>query len=381
MSKRWDIFCHVVDNYGDAGVCWRIAQQLANEFDLDVRLWIDDLAALQKIYPNIASHREQQICAGVTVVHWSQPLPSPTGAADVVIEAFACELPEEYLAAMRKHRSLWINLEYLSAEPWVGGCHGLPSIESDALQTNAALKKFFFFPGFRPDTGGVLGERDLAQRRREFQSAESGRAEFLGRFGVEVPAHAVRVSLFAYRDAPIEKLLRAWMTQPIPLFCFVPEGQPLAAVESFLGHNLPVGAVRQAGALTVATLPFLPQDDYDRLLWSCDINFVRGEDSFVRAQWAGLPFVWQIYAQPERAHWPKLEAFLQLYCAELSPLSAAAQRDFWMAWNGEGDIEAAWRAYAEALPALRSAAENWAVRLESGTNLAAALVQFCSYRV
>ena len=386
MNKRWDIFCHVVDNYGDAGVCWRLARQLANEFGLSVRLWIDDLVVLQKFRPDIALHRAQQSSAGVTVCHWTQPLPQPVDAADVVIEAFACQLPDAYLAAMRRRRPLWINLEYLSAERWVADCHGLPSPQADPSQKNAALKKFFFFPGFRSGTGGVLGERDLPQRRRAFQSAAHARAEFLRRLGVAVPPQAMRVSLFAYHDAPIEQLLRAWVAQSMPVFCFVPEGQPLAAVAKFFGvglagENLPVGAVRQTGALTVAVLPFLAQDDYDRLLWSCDLNFVRGEDSFVRAQWAGSPFVWQIYAQPERAHWPKLDAFLQLYCADLSPLSATALRDMWYAWNGDGDIDTAWRAYAEALPALRTAAENWAARLEAGTNLAAALVQFCANQV
>lgn len=379
-SKRWDIFCHVIDNYGDAGVCWRLAQQLAHEFGLQVRVWIDDLAVLQKFCPDIALQRARQISAGVTVCHWTQPLPQPIEAAAVVIEAFACALPDEYLAAMRRQRSLWINLEYLSAESWVADCHGLPSPQGGSRHQSAALNKFFFFPGFRAGTGGVLGERDLPQRRRAFQCAEEGDV-FLRRWGAKVPPHATRVSLFAYRDAPIEPLLRAWSTQTAAIFCFVPEGQPLAAVSAFFGEDLSAGAIRTAGALTAIVLPFMSQDDYDRLLWSCDINFVRGEDSFVRAQWAGRPLVWQIYAQPERAHWPKLEAFLGLYCEGLSPLSVTALRDFWYAWNGAGDIGAAWRAYTETLPALRAAAADWAVRLESGTNLAAALVQFCANQV
>lgn len=381
MKKRWDIFCHVVDNYGDAGVCWRLARQLANEFDLNVRLWIDDLAVLQKLSSAIALQPARQNSAGVTVCRWSQPLPHPIDAADVVIEAFACELPEVYLAAMRTRRSLWINLEYLSAECWVAGCHGLPSPQADSSQKNGMLKKFFFFPGFRSDTGGVLGERDLPQRRRAFQSSVSERENFLQHLGIKMPAQALQISLFAYRDAPIEQLLRTWTTQSKPIFCFVPEGQPLVAVEKLFGEKLAPGAIRENGALTVAVLPFLSQDEYDRLLWGCDINFVRGEDSFVRAQWAGLPFVWQIYAQPERAHWPKLDAFLELYSEHLSPSHMAVLRTCWHAWNGAGDIDTAWRAYTDALPALREAAENWAERLEAGTNLAAALVQFCANQV
>jgi uncharacterized repeat protein (TIGR03837 family) len=382
MNQRWDIFCHVVDNYGDAGVCWRLARQLADEFDLNVRLWIDDLAALRKLCPEIVADLTQQIVAGVTVCRWLEPLPQPVQAADVVIEAFACELPETYRAAMRVHRSLWINLEYLSAESWVSDCHGLPSPQP---RENAALKKFFFFPGFRPNTGGVLGERDLPRQRRAFQSDPASRDEFLRQLNIEPCSDFLWISLFAYRHAAIESLLKIWSRCVTPMLCLVPEGQPLSAVAKFCGENLCVGAVRTKGALTIAVLPFLSQYDYDRLLWSCDLNFVRGEDSFVRAQWAARPFVWHIYAQEEGAHWPKLDAFLNLYGESDShgmdspPLSA--MRNFWHAWNGNGDMENAWRAYIEAMPELRAAAEKWALRLESGTNLASALVQFCANQV
>ncbi len=381
MHKRWDIFCHVVDNYGDAGVCWRLAHQLADEFDLIVRLWIDDLSALKKIRPEIELTQTQQIFAGVVVCHWAQQLPQPIQAADVVIEAFACELPADYRAAMQAQHSLWINLEYLSAEEWVSGCHGLPSPQTGSSQKGEALKKYFFFPGFRPGTGGVLGERNLPQRCRAFQSEVNNRTAFLQRFVERLAPNALRVSLFAYRYAPIEQLLRVWADQSTPIVCFVPEGQALAAVSRFFGEELRAGEERTIGALKIVVLPFLSQDDYDRLLWSCDINFVRGEDSFVRAQWAALPFVWQIYAQADGAHWPKLEAFLGLYCAKLPTASAKALRDFWFAWNGEGNLDVAWHEYADAQAGLRAAAHGWATRLESGPNLAAALAQFCANQV
>lgn len=382
MSKRWDIFCHVVDNYGDVGVCWRLAHQLVHEFALDVRLWIDDLAVLKKFRADIVLDAAQQISAGVTVCRWTPLLSQPVQAAEVVIEAFACELPEAYRAAMRARHSLWINLEYLSAERWVSDCHGLPSPQAGSLPKNGALKKFFFFPGFRADTGGVLGERDLPQRRRAWQGSPAAQAAFWQRLRIALPPSALRVSLFAYRTAPIEPLLRLWSAQMQPICCFVPEGQPLAAVARFFGEDLCAGAQCTRGALTVVALPFLSQEDYDCLLWCCDINFVRGEDSFVRAQWAARPLVWQIYAQDDGAHWPKLDAFLDLYCADPTPLpAAAALRNFWRAWNGDGNLEAAWMAYAEALSELSVVAEKWASRLEAGPNLAAALVQFCANHV
>ncbi len=381
MNERWDIFCRVVDNYGDAGVCWRLARQLADEFHLVVRLWIDDLSALKKIQPAIDISQTQQISAGVVICYWSTPLPQPVQAADIVIEAFACEIPADYRVAMRQQHSLWINLEYLSAEDWVAGCHGLPSPQSAALPEGRALKKYFFFPGFQDGTGGVPGERDLPQQRDSFQADAGNALNFFARPGFTPPPGALRISLFAYRYAPIENVLQVWTAHQRPIICFVPEGQPLAAVSQFFGEELAVGSVRERGALTLVVLPFMSQTDYDRLLWSCDINFVRGEDSFVRAQWAARPFVWQIYAQEEGAHWPKLDAFIKLYGEYTASPSMAALRDFWHAWNGDGNIADAWAAYIDALPRLDMAAKKWAGKLECGTNLAAALVQFCANRV
>ena len=82
------------------------------------------------------------------------------------------------------------------------------------------------------------------------------------------------------------------------------------------------------GALTVRVLPFVSQPDYDKLLWACDLNFVRGEDSFVRAQWAGKPFIWHIYPQDKNLHHVKLRAFLQRYAADIESLS-----NFSLFWN------------------------------------------------
>lgn len=382
MQKRWDIFCNVVDNYGDAGVCWRLARQLAAEFDIRVRLWIDDLAALQKLQPAIAMDCVVQQVDAVEIRPWCNSFSTAIDTAEVVIEAFACALPPTYLVAMRAQHALCINLEYLSAEEWVAGCHGLPSPQSEPLQKNGALQKFFFFPGFREGTGGVLGERDVRKQCRAFQADASARRNFLRRIGIERrPSDALLVSLFSYAAAPIESLLKTWAAGAQPIMCLVPEGQPLRAVENYCGDKLRAGSVRQLGALTVCVVPFLSQVDYDYLLWCCDLNFVRGEDSFVRAQWAGLPLVWQIYAQADGAHWPKLDAFLQLYCAELPPSAVTALDNFWRAWNGAGDVATAWPAFARALPALRAHAGQWAERLAAGTNLAAALVQFCANQV
>jgi uncharacterized repeat protein (TIGR03837 family) len=163
---RCDIFCNVIDNYGDIGVCWRLARQLGNEHGLAVRLWVDDLNSLAKLCPEADAALERQRCRGVEVYLWRKGFPD-VQQADVVIEAFACKLPQGYLEAMaaHEHKPVWINLEYLSAEDWVGGCHKLPS-----PHPSLPLTKYFFFPGFTPKTGGLLLERDLLARRDAFQN-------------------------------------------------------------------------------------------------------------------------------------------------------------------------------------------------------------------
>lgn len=358
MRKNWDIFCRVIDNFGDIGVCWRLARQLAAEHGVAVRLWLDDLGALNPLCPAIDPNRREQTVAGVAVHQWSDPFPQ-VETAPVVIEAFACELPPVYRVAMARCPTppVWINLEYLSAEPWVEGCHALASPQPP-------LDKHFFFPGFTAKTGGLLRESGLLNARDAVQARLSAHT-------------ALEVSLFFYDTAPVEALLSAWQRSDRPIRCRVPSGQPLAAVRRALGGIGPW----QTGALTVTPIPFLPQDDYDRLLWECDLNFVRGEDSFVRAQWAGRPLVWQAYRQDDEAHLNKLSAFLSRYTSGLASPERDAVKSLFLAWNRGEDIEAAWSTFSAILPALKQHAKVWAKSLCAAGDLAGNLVKFVNSRL
>ena len=126
--------------------------------------------------------------------------------------------------------------------------------------------------------------------------------------------------------------------------------------------------------LTLIGIPFLSQAGYDRLLWACDLNFVRGEDSFVRALWAGKPLIWNIYPQQDAVHLQKLEAFLAIYLQDTP--EAQALSAFWRAWNGiEGDpLE--WSNFVKALPGLNRHAQHWAISLAQQNDLATQLVNF-----
>jgi uncharacterized repeat protein (TIGR03837 family) len=307
-SLRWDIFCQVIDNYGDIGICWRLARQLAARGH-SVRLWLDDARALGWMAP--------QGCPGVTVLPWKEPLTLPNELApgDVLIEAFGCTVPDIFVQRYVDWRTTdqlpaaWLNLEYLSAERYVERSHALPSPVMSG--PGRGLTKHFFYPGFTPRTGGLLRETDLLQRQQRFE-----RAAWLQSLGVDAAAHRPLVSLFCYEPAALPELLQQLAAQRATLL--VTPGRAAAAVQACA---LPKG-------LNLHDVPWLTQDDYDHLLWACDLNFVRGEDSVVRALWSGKPFVWHIYPQQDQAHHLKLEALLEWMSAP--PSLRAAHRT----WNG-----------------------------------------------
>ncbi|MGF6094340.1 elongation factor P maturation arginine rhamnosyltransferase EarP [Pseudomonas sp. 18175] len=372
MKARWDIFCSVVDNYGDIGVTWRLARQLVAEHGCEVRLWVDDLRAFERMCPEIDVHLSQQGQEGVEVRHWPAEWENAP-AADVVIAAFACQLPPEYMEAMaeRERVPLWMNLDYLSAEDWVVGCHRLPSVKFKGVQ------KYFFFPGFRPGTGGLLREAGLLEQRRAFQQDGAAQRRFLQTLSVFPAEGAQLISLFAYENAGLAGWLDVLSTDGRATHLLVPEGRILGDVGRWLGvEGLVAGDIHQRDALTVQVLPFVRQEQYDRLLWCCDFNAVRGEDSFVRAQWAGRPLLWHIYRQDEDIHLDKLDAFLELYTAALSPAASAALVTLWQAWNTEGDMAQAWKMLLEHWPEVNQHAENWCLEQALQADLATALVQF-----
>ena len=373
------IFCKVVDNYGDIGICWRLARQLHGEHGVAVTLWVDDLASFRRIWPSVATGATVQDVDGVTVRHWQ----GQDGAfeaddiPDIVIEFFGVELPPAYVAAMarREPRPAWINYEGLSAEAWVEGCHTLPS-----MHPRLTLTKHFFFPGFTGKTGGLLRERGLLARRDAFQADAAAQAAFLAGLGVAPAAlDAFRVSLFCYPQAPVAPLFEAWAEGARRVLCLVPEGVAGEQVAAFLGTQATAGTEATRGALTVRVIPFLRQDDYDRLLWACDLNFVRGEDSWVRAQWAGRPFVWHIYPQDENLHHVKLRAFLQKSATDLQGLT-----EFSLRWNGarnegmdeEADWPRLWTSMQADLPAIARRSAEWQARMLANGDLVSNLLDF-----
>ncbi len=351
MGSRWDIFCRVIDNWGDVGVCWRLARQLASR-GMRVRLWLDDASALAWMAPH--GH------PGVQVLPWPHAVPAD-GPGEVIVETFGGDIPPSFIAAcadaardgVQKH--LWINLEYLSAESYVQRSHLLPSPLLSG--PGAGLTRWFFYPGFTERTGGLQREPDLALRQARFD-----REAWRARHGIAPDACAT--TLFCYEPPA----LHAWLDRLAAhggVHLLATAGRSAAAVRRWQARNAGGGR-----PLPIAFMPPMPQPAFDELLWAADLNCVRGEDSLVRALWAGRPFVWHIYPQQDDAHHAKLEAFLDWLAAPSS------LRRFHRIWNGIGAPAALPAPDAALLAEWRACAQEARARLLAQDDLVTRLLRF-----
>lgn len=375
-----DLFCNVIDNFGDIGVAWRLARQLDHEKGWRMRLWVDDLKSFARIEPGVDANAARQTVGRVEVVHWVPGVAAPDAIADVVLEAFGCALPHHYQQAMaeRQVAPVWINLEYLSAESWVEGCHALPS-----PHPRLPLTKYFFFPGFGEKTGGVICEEGLTRQRERWQADAAGQAAWWQARSVTPRRGAERwASLFCYENAAVTPWLQHLASSDTPWRVLVPASRVLADVARALGQEkLAAGDSVRLGQLQVDVLPFTDQTGFDRLLWSCDVNIVRGEDSFMRAQWAARPFLWHIYPQDEDAHMVKLDAFLERYTASLDGATRDALVAAQHAFNRHRGLAEHWDAFIASTPMLTRHGWQWADRQLVGGDLATRLVHFCENRL
>ena len=327
---QWDVFCRVIDNFGDIGVCWRLASQLAGQGQR-VRLWVDDASALAWMAPSG--------CPGVVLRDWNAPPPSADEApTDVMVEAFGCEITPEFIAACayqasaRGQKPVWINLEYLSAERYVERNHRLPSLISQGPAQG--WTRWFFYPGFTPATGGLLREPDLVPLCQGFDAlawrAANAHPQQPTQTAANEPA-ARWMSLFCYEPHALPQWLQLCQTAATPTHLLVAPGRPTHAVQQAL---FPQGEIDlqaptdRREQLYISYRSHCPQPAFDEMLWACDFNAVRGEDSLVRALWAGKALVWHIYPQDDNAHHAKLLAFLDWLQAP------ASMRQFHCTWNG-----------------------------------------------
>ncbi|MEY8878556.1 MAG: elongation factor P maturation arginine rhamnosyltransferase EarP [Leptothrix sp. (in: b-proteobacteria)] len=378
-APRWDVFCRVIDNHGDLGVCWRLAADLARR-GVVVRLWVDDASALAWMAPHGAP--------GVTVHAWPDEA-ARIEPGEVVIEAFGCDPPRGFVEGMRAASCppVWINLEYLSAEAYVERAHRLPSPQMAG--PGAGMVKWFFYPGFSAATGGLLREPGLLDQR-DARQAPAPKPDLAALSAPETPRAELTLSLFCYRPAALPSLLDALMRWPDArrpgalrtTHLMVTAGLPTEQVRAYLGlrDEPTVGQPSVHGGLTVSCLPYLDHPAFDRLLWDCDANLVRGEDSLVRAIWAARPMLWQVYPQDDGAHEAKLDAFLRQQAAGVDAQRAAPAARLAQAWNGLSapPSPADWHAWFEQVTATgaRQAAQSFSARLATLPDLTTALMRF-----
>lgn len=371
------IFCKIIDNYGDIGICWRLAKQLEYEHKVIVTLWVNNLHTFRLFCPTLSLSSNIQKINKITIRHWltKDNKFNINDIADIVIEFFGCGIPFTYIDVMAKRfpRSVWLNLEGLTAEKWVESYHMLSS-----PYLSLPLIKYFFFPGFTRHTGGLLQESHLKYQRLAFQNNAAYITVFFKKIGITFQTYSTsfKISLFCYSSAPVTALFIACQNTQKNIICFVPIGIAMNAIKNFFGYTPKVGMSRQRGSLTVYILPFLSQIYYDKLLWVCDLNFVRGEDSFVRAQWACRPLIWQIYPQEKNLHHIKLNAFLDIYNIKTNNLIVLTR--FWNnIYNiAQNDLEKKWSEFIIDVPNLIGKCIDWEIQIRKNGDLTSNILKF-----
>lgn len=304
-----DIFCNVIDNFGDIGFSLRLARDLTRH-NITVCLYCDNFESLNKIQ-SAGDRANPRLKTLEWPVSGDGYTPSQT-----VIEAFSCRLPEPVLAKAKKAGALFIQLDYLTAEKFAEDCHGLPS-SSDGTES------YFFFPGFTEKTGGLICESAYREKIAAAQAPNFDSGE-------------VKASLFCYTTACLEPVLN-WLGRSRRKFSFdVYDGQPWQLVCKIFGKDRDFSEELHDGGLSFRRVGMSDQDAYDSSLLSHSINFVRGEDSIVRAMLSGRPFLWNIYPQDEDAHIAKLDSFFDFAKEACGEELAEPVRKLSRAYNGKG---------------------------------------------
>ena len=332
LAPQVVIFCKVIDNFGDIGVCLRLARGLIDRA-CQVTLVTDR--------PDLASRMDP--VAEVKVVSWDAVAASP-GCLDVtkdmlVVEAFQATPPLSFLQACPTKLSR-VCLDYLATEAWADGLQWMPAPDP-AFPSHSRI---WMAPSFSSNGPGLIRGRweeidaktRLAMRRRLMSNRSDGAAfalpEACGNRDDHVQmgssstdgcdsVNFFLILAFGYDDAPWGALAEAIERQGLPegfdRVCFV---KPAGLAYS---HS-----------------------EFDAVLQSCDLNFVRGEDSFVRAHFAAagrwrVPFVWQPYRQEGDTHQQKLYAWQQSilkingeFDHPVSVVDAGKAQPYWNAWLG-----------------------------------------------
>jgi uncharacterized repeat protein (TIGR03837 family) len=368
-----DIFCKIIDNFGDIGVCWRLAKQLTQEYHHKVRLFVDDLNTFKQLRPQVNIFLSEQVIDQIQILNWTKADFKRVHPGQVVIEAFACDIPEDYIFNMSRLKSkpTWINIEYLSAEAWTEEIHKMPS-----PHPHYALKKYFFVPGFLKATGGLLRENSFLPRIQALKRSPELQRQIWVKLGLRPPRdNEFQIFLFCY-DKKIISLLQELTQWDKPVRLLVPPGKPTDSINKSWGKPLEKDGRLWWGSLEIEAVPFVEPDFFDEILSQCDFAIIRGEDSFVRVQHLGVPFLWNIYPQDDNAHRIKMLAFLKLYKEHMSEDLAEGLERLWIAFDAEENLSKDIKLLSDRYSELKMGADSWARALAQQTQLTQNLLEF-----
>lgn len=367
-----DIFCKVIDNFGDAGIAWRLARSLSLEYGWSVRLVIDLPSTLARMVPEVDADRRSQRACGIRVELWDKQFEQARHeACDVVIEAFSCFLPPDYEAAIARRIENGLSckvfaLDYLTAEDYAESMHGLNS-----PHPRYGYPKTFFFPGFTEKTGGIIRERSLGTEQEQF-AASGGRDGFLRSIGAD-PVHPFSLFFFTYPTTPVSALAQSLARDPRPVQLLLAPGLASEQLAEALRR------LHEPAHIRIIRCPMFAQKDFDKILWSSQAALVRGEDSVVRAQLSGAPLLWTLYPQDEQRHLVKMRAFEELYGKHFTQAKA---RETWSALELELNSGArevnSWSAWRDRMEQNRQAAASWRQYLFGLEPQTARIVRACS---
>ena len=304
-----DIFCEIIDNFGDIGVVYRISKELKKIFqNVRIRIVLNRLEEFKAINKKVKDTDYQEIDGLICVTEkYVKENIETFGVSDVFIEAFGCNVPEEYVKQAKENSKLWINLEYLSGEKWIEDFH-----LCESLIDSKTLKKIFFMPGFSEKSGGVIIDSGFLERMKY---GKENRDEVFKKYFKDFDLKDKFIgTVFSY-EKNFENLLETLKNYEKETVLLLMGEKTQKSFSEILKKNLTedYGNVVKYGKITMIYSDFFSQEEYEEIISASDFNFTRGEDSFVRGIILGKPFMWHIYLQEEKAHMDKIKAFTERF--------------------------------------------------------------------
>ena len=304
-----DIFCEIIDNFGDIGVVYRISKELKKIFqNVRIRIVLNRLEEFKAINKKVKDTDYQEIDGLICVTEkYVKENIETFGVSDVFIEAFGCNVSEEYVKAAKENSKLWINLEYLSGEKWIEDFH-----LCESLIDSKTLKKIFFMPGFSEKSGGVIIDSGFLERMK---FGKENRDEVFKKYFKDFDLKDKFIgTVFSY-EKNFENLLETLKNYEKETVLLLMGEKTQKSFSEILKKNLTedYGNIVKYGKITMIYSDFFSQEEYEEIISASDFNFTRGEDSFVRGIILGKPFMWHIYLQEEKAHMDKIKAFTERF--------------------------------------------------------------------